>query len=225
MKKTIVTLIIVSVIAIVIAYRKPIGKFLAGEKTSDDKADKMHSKVKTAMIVAAEQVNEKAKKAAEALTAIEKKIEEKAAEEAQKADEKPVVPETPEVPEPDDDWFGGYDEDSRIVKAGGVLYNIPSVENMKSVQANLIEGFQFLADMAVTPSPFNPMTNPATELKDALPSDNRTFYRNLVEDMVEADTGNIPKTGIDGKMNRATAVAFAECVRIMPNVVAKYRIS
>lgn len=226
MKKTIVALIIVSMIAILIAYRKPIGKFLAGEKTADDKEDNMHSKVKAAMIVAAEQVNEKAKKAAEALTAIEKKIEEKAAEEAQKADEKPVAPETTEQPDkPTEDADLAYDEETMIIRAYGKIYRIPDAESMSNIQRSLIEGFKYLSDgTASVGNPLNPICTAGKVVKECVDSAALEKYARLVDDMVEADT-SIQKNGITGKLNHPTAVAFAETVKIMPTVIEKYRVA
>lgn len=223
MKKTIVALIIVAVIAIVIAYRKPIGKFMAGEK-SDKKTIDAETKMKAAMIVAAEQATDKAKKA---IDAVEKKAQELDAEkaaEAAKGNADPA-PEEDKKQEPENtepSWLEGYDEESRIMKIGGKVYMIPSSDRLRSVQANLIEGFNYLVENAVLPSPYNPMIDTAQRIKGVLPGETTAKYRQLVADMIEADTVNTPKTGIDGKLNRPTAEAFAECVKIMPGVVEQY---
>ena len=208
MKKLIVTLVIVVCVSLIVAYRKPIGKFLSGSDTkqNDDKSG-ISPKVKAAMIVAAEKANEKVKEEAAKIDA-----------EKDKPEETEVMPEEKETP-----WLEGYDSETRIMKIGGAVYNIPSVDALRNVQANLIEGFEYLADAAVTPSPFNPITRTATQIKPVMPIEARPTYRQIVDDMIAADTTNMPKTGIDGKLNKATAVAFAECVRIMPGVVEKYR--
>ena len=222
MKKLIVTLVIVVCVSLIVAYRKPIGKFLSGSDTkqNDDKSG-ISPKVKAAMIVAAEKANEKVKEAAKKAEETVEEVKDEAAKidaEKDKPEETEVMPEEKETP-----WLEGYDSETRIMKIGGAVYNIPSVDALRNVQANLIEGFEYLADAAVTPSPFNPITRTATQIKPVMPIEARPTYRQIVDDMIAADTTNMPKTGIDGKLNKATAVAFAECVRIMPGVVEKYR--